>query len=103
MSTLILNPSNSAFIQVTIINPVTSAAVNDATVTGRIDNQDDSVLVETFSMPYLAASDGVYRATLAPISGLISGIIYKVIIDSVGADTLIGHWSCEVKATKADF
>lgn len=102
MTTLILNPDNSAFVQITLTNPVAGGPVNDATVTGRIDNLDDTVLVSTFSMPYVAASSGVYRATLIPIAGLELGVTYKVVIDSVGADSLIGHWLCNVQATEAE-
>ena len=102
MATLILNPDNSAFVQITLSNPITASFVNDATVTGRIDNQDDTVIEATFSMPFVVASDGIYRATLTPVTGLVIGVIYKVIIDSVGADSLIGHWSCSIKATKAE-
>lgn len=101
MTTLTLNPDNSVFVQIILTNPITGTFVNDATVTGRIDNLDDTVLEPTFSMPFVVASDGIYRATLTPVTGLVIGTIYKVVIDSVGADSLIGHWSCEVKATKA--
>ena len=102
MATLELAPDNSVNVQVTITNPITGLSVDDATVTGRIDNPDDSVLEATFSMPFVAASSGIYRATLDPIAGLTLGVIYKVIIDSTGIDSLIGHWILEVKATKAE-
>jgi len=102
MATLELAPDNSVNVQVTLTNSITDASVDDATVTGRIDNPDDTVLEATFSMPFVAASSGIYRATLAPITGLTLGVIYKVIIDSTGTDSLIGHWELDVKATKAD-
>lgn len=102
MAIIEIAPDNSVFVQITLTNPITNTSVDDATVTGRIDNLDDTVLEATFSMPFVSGSDGIYRATLAPIAGLTLGVIYKVIIDSVGADSLIGHWSCEVKALKAD-
>jgi len=102
MATIELSPDNSAFVQITLTNPITGNSVDDATVTGRIDNLDDSVLVATFSMPFVVASSGIYRATLTPISGLVLGKRYKVIIDSTGADALIGHWSNEVSATAAE-
>lgn len=101
MPTLILNPDNSVFVQLTLTNPVLGTPVNDATVTGRVDNLDDTVLVSTFAMSYVAASSGIYRATLTPITGLTVGVMYKVIIDSTGADSLIGNWVAEIKATRA--
>lgn len=102
MASLELAPDNSVFVQITLSNPITGDSVDDATVTGRIDNPDDTVLEATFSMPFVAASSGIYRATLDPISGLTLGVIYKIIIDSTGTDSLIGHWECDVKATKAE-
>lgn len=102
MASLELAPDNSVFVQITLSNPITDESVDDATVTGRIDNLDDTVLVSTFPMPFVSGSDGIYRATLDPISGLTIGVIYKIIIDSTGTDSLIGHWSCEVKAKKAE-
>ena len=102
MVTLELAPDNSVVVQLTLTNSITDASVDDATVTGRIDNLDDTVLLATFPMPFVVASSSIYRATLAPISGLTLGVIYKIIIDSTGTDSLIGHWSCEVKALKAE-
>ncbi len=102
MASLELAPDNSVFVQITLSNPITGDSVDDATVTGRIDNLDDTVLEATFSMPFVSGSAGIYRATLDPITGLTLGVIYKVVIDSTGTDSLIGHWSCEVKALKAE-
>jgi len=96
-----LSEGNSTYIQITLTNPITSAAINDATVTGRIDNYDDTVAVPSFSMPYVSASSGIYRATLGVDADIINGQRYKVIIDSVGSDSIVGHWECVNVATKA--
>ena len=102
MASLELAPDNSVFVQITLSNPITGDSVDDATVTGRIDELDDTVLEPTFSMPFVSGSAGVYRATLDPVSGLVLNDVYKIVIDSTGTDSLIGHWSCEVIAKKAE-
>lgn len=101
MATIQLSEGNSSYVQITLTNPITSLFINDATVTGKIDNFDGTEAVPSFSMPYVAASDGIYRATLAPDVDIINGKYYKVIIDSVGVDSLVGHWECQSKAVKA--
>jgi len=101
MSTILLSEGNSFYVQITLTNPLDSTFINDATVTGKIDNFDDTEAVPSFSIPYVAASSGIYRATLAPDVDIINGKTYKVIIDSVGSDGLVGHWECTVVATKA--
>jgi hypothetical protein len=101
MATIVLSAGNSHYVQITLTNPLTSAFINDATVTGQIDNLDDTEAVPSFSMPYIAASDGIYRATLAPDVDIINGKRYKIIIDSTGTDSLVGRWVCTELATEA--
>jgi len=102
MASIQISEGNSLYVQIALTNPVTSAFINDATVTGQINNNDDTEAVALFSMPYVTSSDGIYRATVAPDTDIVDGKTYKVIIDSVGADLLVGHWSCSVIATKAE-
>jgi len=101
MATIVLSAGNSTFVQITLTNPITLAPINDATVVGQIDKIDGSEAVPSFSMPYIAASDGIYRATLAPDVDIVNGNSYKIIIDSTGVDSLIGHWECIELAVKA--
>jgi hypothetical protein len=101
MATIELSADNSIYVQITLTNALTAAFINDATVTGQIDNFDGTEAVASFSMPYVAASDGIYRATLAPDVDIVNGKRYTVIIDSTGTDSLIGHWECSAVATKA--
>jgi len=100
MTTLTLAAGNSIYVQITLTNPITSAFINDATVTGEINNTNGGEAIASFSMPYVTASDGLYRATLTPDADIIDGKTYNVVIDSVGADSLIGHWTCPVTAAK---
>ncbi len=96
-----LNPDNSVTLQITLTNGITGAFVNDATVTGEIKDSEGAEILATTSMPFVAGSDGIYRVTVTPISGLILGDIYTVIFDATGTDSLIGHWCVDIKATKA--
>lgn len=96
-----LSAGNSAYVQITLTNPITLVSIDDATVTGQIDNIDDTEAVPSFSMPYVSGSAGIYRATIAPDADIINGKFYKVIIDSVGADSLVGHWVCTEQAIEA--
>lgn len=99
MATLELQEGNSSYVQIVLTNPIDGAFINDATVTGQILDASDSVVESTFAMPYVTASDGVYRATVAPNVLIVNGSTYKVIIDSTTPESLIGHWECTVKAT----
>ena len=101
MATIVLSADNSTYVQITLTNPITLAAINDATVTGQIDNIDDTEAVPSFSMAYVAASDGIYRATLAPDVDIVNGDYYKIIIDSTGTDSLVGKWICTEQAAAA--
>jgi len=102
MATLEIHPDNSVAVQITLSNPITDLFVNDATVVAEIqDSTDNSVIQSSFSLPFVASSNGVYRATLSPIAGLTLGVIYNVIIDATGTDSLIGHWVAPIKASLA--
>ena len=101
MATNVLSADNSIYVQITLSNPITDAFINDATVTGKIDREDGTEAVPSFPIPYVAASDGIYRTTLAPDVDIQNGLSYRVIIDALGADLLVGHWECIQKATKS--
>lgn len=100
MTALKLSENNSSYIQIALSNPVGGEFVNDATVTGRIDDASNNVIVPTFAMIYVTASDGLYRATAAPNAGIVDGKTYKVIINATGVSGLVGAWECLVKASK---
>lgn len=99
MATLELKEGNSSYVQITLTNPIDGAFINDATVTGQILDASDAVVEPSFAMPYMAASDGIYRATIAPNALIINGNTYKVVINSATPDSLVGNWECTVKAT----
>lgn len=98
MATLQLAADNSTYVQIALTNPIDSSFINNATVTGEILDTSDAVVIAPFSIPYVAASDGIYRATLAPDAGIINGITYKIPIDSTNPDGLVGFWDPLVKA-----
>ena len=100
MTTLSIAPDNSAYVQITLTNPITSVAVNDATVTAEINLQSGTNLQPSFSLAYVAASAGIYRATVAPIAGLTANVVYSLVIDATGSGGLIGKWECNVRALK---
>lgn len=101
MATLEIHPDNSVSIQLTLSNLITGLFVNDATVTAEIQDPDGNVIQASFPLVYVAASDGIYRATIPPVTGLTLGVIYSVIIDATGVDSLIGNWTAAIKATRA--
>ena len=96
---------NSIYVQHVLTNPTQDPIyVNDATVTVTIkDSNGDNVAGETWpvDMDYVAASDGIYRATLAPNSNIEVDSIYTIEIDATGnGDGLVGKWEHSVKAKK---
>ena len=100
MATLEIHPDNSVAVQITLSNPILGAFVNDSTVTAEIQDGDGGIVKASFSLPYVAASDGIYRSTIPPVAGLTLGVIYSVIFDATGADSLIGNWLVDIKATR---
>ena len=101
MSILEIHPDNSVTVQITLSNPILSAPVNDATVVAEIQNAKDEVIKASFSLDYVAGSEGVYRTTLPPIATLVLKKIYTVVIDATGTDALKGHWEANVRASLA--
>lgn len=100
--TVTLYPDNSIAIEATITNPAQDPIyVNDATVTVNIYDSLD-VLVTGQSWPvtlvYEPASNGTYKAVIAPVSGIVAGETYRVVIQSDGADALKGNWTKYVKS-----
>ncbi|MCP4984583.1 MAG: hypothetical protein GY928_00565 [Colwellia sp.] len=103
MSTLELHPDNSVTVQIILSNALLDEYVNDATVTCKIKNDTGDEIKSSFSLPYISSSEGIYRVTLAPVTGLVLDNIYTVIIDAVGADSLIGHWETRIRAELAPY
>ncbi len=98
--TLVLNLDNSITVELVLTNPkVDPIYVNDSVVTAEIFDSLGAVVKASFALPYVAASNGIYRETIAPIAALVAGDLYTVHIDAVGADSLIGHWEKIIKAT----
>ncbi len=96
MAIIEIAPNNSLNVQVTLTNPITNTTVDDATVTGRIDDLSGNVIEATFTMAFVLA--GLYRTTIDPVAGLTVGTTYNIIIDSTGSDSIIGHFEANVEA-----
>ena len=98
-----LSPDNSTVIQHTVTNPLASPIfVNDATVTVTIFDKDGVELTgESWpvELPYVIASDGIYRKTFDPFDNLIVGQIYKVVINVLGSDGLESECKSSLRAT----
>ena len=82
----------STVVEHIVTNPlVVPSYVNDATVTVTIkDSKGVDLVGPTFpvNVPYVAASEGVYRYTFVSLPNLIAGEIYQVIFNVVGSDSL---------------
>ena len=91
-----LNPGNSIDFEMALTNPeVSPIYVNDATVTATItDASDVDVTGQTWpvTLDYVTGSDGVYKKTIGPVSGIAADTVYKVIFDVTGAGGLIAQW-----------
>jgi hypothetical protein len=99
---LVLNIDNSVTVKLILTNPETDPIyVNDATVTAEILDMDDTEIRTSFALPYVVASDGVYRETITPVAGLTKGVMYKVVLEATGSDGIIGKWTKKIKATIA--
>lgn len=66
-----------------LFNKVTSAFVNDATVSVTIKN-DTATLVSAQAMPYVAGSDGIYQTVI--LSTVVLGAVVTVTVDAVAGD-----------------
>lgn len=66
-------------------NKVDGTFINDATATVTLQKDGADVGGETWplSMPYVAASDGIYRATIQDTVDISAGEIVNVIVDAV--------------------
>lgn len=75
--------------------------VNDAAVTVTVFNPDGSELsgqTWPLTLDFVAGSQGVYRKTVPPISGLIDKENYHLVFDILGTDSLEGEFCIDVKA-----
>lgn len=75
--------------------------VNDATVTVTVFDSDEVEVAGQawpLTLDFVAASKGIYRKTVPPISGLIDKEIYHIVYNAVGTDTLKGEECLDVKA-----
>ena len=100
MNELTLN--NSVAFELILNNPLqVPTYVNDASVTVTVfDSNNVEVTGQAWplTLDYVAASDGIYRKTIPPISGLIDKQIYHIVFDILGADALEGESCLDVKA-----
>lgn len=99
-----LSPGNSAVIQHIVTNPfAVPIFVNDATVTVTIkDSAGVDLVGESWpvTLPFVAASDGIYRKSFDPFVNLVIGEIYDIIINVVGTDALESECVSRVRATE---
>ena len=96
-----LNIGASTKIEYVVTNAV-SGPVNDATVTVTIlDNKGVEIPDETwpFTLPYVAASAGVYSNTFDTFTSLQAGQYYTIIINVLGIDGLTDY--CKTKSMAA--
>ena len=69
-----------------LFNKISQAFVNDATVSVTISNTA-GVLVSAQSMPYVAASDGVYQTVIASTDDLgDAGDVVTVVVNAAAGD-----------------
>jgi hypothetical protein len=96
-----LSPDNSVFLQTVVNNPVDGTFINDATVKVNIYDSDDVLVAGVWpqTLVYVAASDGTYRITLDPISGLVVGDLYRVQFFSTNPSLLLADCDINVRAT----
>jgi len=99
-----LSPGNSTVIQHTVTNPLANPIyVNDATVTVTItDSNGVDLIGESWpvTLPYVTASNGVYRKIFDPFANLVVGNVYHVIIKVVGTDQLESECLLKCRATE---
>ncbi len=82
-------------------NDATSAFINDATVTVTlVDSDDVNVTGQTWptTMLYVAASDGIYRATLQDVITLVPDARYTAKVTANGGAGLLGFFELPVVA-----
>tara|TARA_R110000782_G_scaffold242412_1_gene328925 strand:- start:1030 stop:1350 length:321 start_codon:yes stop_codon:yes gene_type:complete len=96
-----LNIGASTKIEYVVTNAV-SGPVNDATVKVTIlDNKGVAIPDETwpFTLPYVAASAGVYSNTFDTFASLQAGQYYTIIINVLGIDGLTDYCKTKSMAT----
>ena len=83
MATL-LDLNDNCITLTVLFNKITQAFVNDAVVNVTIKD-GDTVLVASQAMPYVAASDGIYRTVIASTVSFPSSYV-SVEVDGVAGD-----------------
>lgn len=98
-----LHPDNSLLFEAVLTNQNADPIyVNDATVVVTVYDTDDVEVtgqVWPLTLDYVAASDGIYRAATDPVTGIIAGLRYNIILKATGSDGLIGQWNHSTVAT----
>ena len=73
-----------------LFDKIDQSFVNDAVVNVTIKDSDGAILVNAQAMPYVASSDGVYRAVIASTEDLgDDGDIVSVEVNAVAADSSV--------------
>ena len=67
--------------------------INDATVTATIKTKSGSTVAGPIAMSYVAASNGLYRGTIADDLAVTLGVSYVAEITADGGAGLKGAWS----------
>jgi hypothetical protein len=92
---------SSPVLQLTLTNPlINPPEVSDASVAVTLYNpENEEVDGQTWpvTLPYSGAG-GIYRETLAPISGIEAGVIYHAKYVATGADGIVGNFCLTIKA-----
>lgn len=94
-----LRLNNSVNFEITVTNPLIDPPyVNDATVTVKVLDPDGVEVLPSTVLSYVVGSNGIYRETVDPIVGLVAGVIYTVVYDITGSDSLKGQFKEKIKA-----
>lgn len=91
----IIYVGNDNLIELDVLtNAISSAYINNATVTMQLVDSSNNVVAGTCSltMAYIASSNGKYRATLPDTLTLTVGQEYKAKVTANGGDGLLGYW-----------
>jgi hypothetical protein len=77
-----------------LIDSITSAYQNAATVAGELFESDRTTSLGTFTMSYVAASDGNYRGTIAAAvtATLTEGTEYRIKVTATVATNVKPFW-----------
>lgn len=102
MALIFLNGNSMVIELLALTDSVTEAFVNDATVAVTlVDDAGADVTGETWplSMAYVAASDGIYRATMASAIVVTVGHQYTAKVTALASGTT-GFWEVPVVAER---